>query len=44
MYTKGSYTPHVHVADHVTYCYTVFWTVERDMLILVSEPGFEFGI
>jgi len=31
--------PRVHVVDHVTYCYTVFWAVGRDMVLMVSEPG-----
>ena len=27
VYVQGSYTPCIYVVDHVTYCYTIFWTV-----------------
>ena len=32
VYMYGSYTPRVHVADHVTHCYIVFWVGGRDKL------------
>ena len=43
MYTWGLHTPLVHVADHVTYCYTLLWELGCDMIFLVLELGFEFS-